>query len=427
MKHICLFLLAATLLLCPQTAFSQLGLHAQLLSNSVSAQQYQPALLMFQDFQQVAVEAEGGYWLGANTFTLDGIFSDGNYISEDAKDQLISQLTDNNRFQLGYHYGIHANLRAAGRPWSLSYRNQQTFFFEADDPNSIGLALYGNARYAGDTLSDDQIAVRQQQYSEFAAGTGFKIGHVRLGIRAKVLLGNDLYAVDQLSYSLYTAPDGAKIAVQSEYDIYDASGSDQKGWGLGADIGAIYDNEDKLRVHASLVNLGFISWEGNRINNSVDFVYEGFEARDFIGDNSNGQSIVLADTIEHLLFPDTVGARFTMPISAMGNIGIRYYLTDHDMIALSASQTIGRFAPSARLPLINVAYHRHFGKMLTLGANLYSGGYDIFGAGLLAQINYPIGDSFGIHAFYYLDNALGALAPGIGQGLSMNGGLGIRY
>ncbi len=427
MKHISALLFATALFFRPSLVFAQFGLHSQFLSQGISAQQYQPALLLFQDFRHVAVEAEGAYWLGANTFALDGIFSEGNYIAEESKDRIISQLTDNNRFQLGSGLGIHANFRAGGLPWNIAYRQVQTNYFEAGHPNSAGLLLYGNARYAGDTISDEQIAIRQQRYDEVAAGTGFQLGQVRVGIRGKLLMGKSLYAIDALSYSLYTAPDGTQIAVKSEYDLFDTRGSGPQGWGLAADIGAIYDNDENLRIQASLTNIGFVSWEGDRLNHSVDFVYEGFEARDFIGPNSSGNGIVIADTIQRLFFPDTVSGRFRSPVSAIGSVGIRYGLTERDYVIFSAHQTFGRFAPSAKLPLIHVAYHRDLGKILTLGANLYSGGYDIFGAGILAQVRYRIGDAFGIQVFYTCDNALGLITPRIGQGISMSGGLGIWY
>ena len=421
MKHISALVFAAALFFRFSLVFAQFGLHSQFLSQGISAQQYQPALLLFQDFERVAVEAEGAYWLGANTFSLDGIFSEGNYISEESKDRIISQLTDNNRLQLGSGLGIHANLRAGGLPWNLAYRQVQTYFFEAGHPNSAGLLLYGNARYAGDTISDEQIAVRQQRYDEFAVGTGFQLGQVRVGIRGKSLMGKRLYAIDELSYSLYTAPDGAQIGVKSQYDLFDAKGSGPQGWGLAA------DNDDRLRIQASLTNIGFVSWEGKRLNRNVDFVYEGFEARNFIGANASGRDIAIADTIQRLLFPDTLDGRFRSPVSAIGSVGIRYGLTERDHVIFSAHQTFGRFAPSAKLPLIHVAYHRDLGKILTLGANIYSGGYDIFGAGMLAQVRYRLGEAFGIQAFYTCDNALGLIVPGIGQGISMSGGLGLWY
>ena len=53
MKHISALLFAAALLFRPSFVFAQFGLHSQFLSQGISAQQYQPALLLFQDGQLV--------------------------------------------------------------------------------------------------------------------------------------------------------------------------------------------------------------------------------------------------------------------------------------------------------------------------------------------------------------------------------------
>lgn len=408
-------------------AWAQLGLHTRFLSKSLTAQQYQPALLMFQDFKYAAVETEGSYWLGANTFTLDGIFTDGNYLSESSKDKLIGQLTDNNHLQQGSNYGIHANVKIGEQPISFSFRNHQSYFFEADDPNSAGLVLYGNARYAGDTISDDMIAARQQSYSEFGIGTGFLIGDIRVGVRAKLLAGKDVFAVDEMSYSLFTSLDGSQISVKSDYDIREAQNPGRDGWGVAADIGAIYDNDENLRIQASLTNLGYINWEGDQMAHQVDFVYEGVDARDFIGTNSDGSDLMLADSIRTLLFPDTTQATFRTPAPATGSIGIRYFLTEKDQVTFSVSQTFSRFAPNTNLPLVNVSYYRSVGNILTVGANIYSGGYDIFGAGIVTQAYVKASEDLGILIFAHFDNSLGLLTPSIGQGFSLNGGIGFRY
>lgn len=413
--------------ICLSTAvFAQNGLHLQFLPQHNASAAYQPANLLLQDFETFSVGADGALWINNTSITLDALFQSNNIISEDLKLQMIDQLGTENQFQQGYHINFgEVHFKLGKQRYSLSYRDRSGFFLRFGNPLTAGLIFRGNAPYAGQTITDENTALRQYRMSEGAIGTGFEIGKVKIGVRAKFLYGRNVTAIDHLSYSLTTAALGDVLSLTSDHDIYLLENNPSPaGLGAGLDLGAIYDLNDKWQLQVSLTDLGAVSWDTERYQHQVSFDFEGFDLRELIDANGSGQDFFVTDTLRSLLFPTSESSRYMMSLPTTLTVGVKHPLSEKARLMGSLSYGLTGQAPSTRSPLLNVAYHRDFTKHITLGANAYGGGMDLFGVGLFGEANVSLKD-YQLRIFALADNLVGGVLSDVGRGVSAQAGISI--
>ena len=104
-------------------------------------------------------------------------------------------------------------------------------------------------------------------------------------------------------------------------------------------------------------------------------------------------------------------------------IGGSYALGEHGVIGLQLVYVPMRSGAQTPMPVINVNYRHEVITGLLLGANAYFGGADGFGVGAMAAYTLPLGTSK-LHVMAGGDNLVGLIAPGVGRGFSLYGGLG---
>lgn len=405
---------------------AQFALHLQHMPQQAGATNFQPAYLGQQDFHRMAVDLEGSFWGQSNAITLDGILEDGNYIGEASKRQMIEQLGEGNgRFQAGGRLGIHVSFQALNQIWQLSYQQQAGLYASVNDSSTLGLLLHGNARYAGQSLRDEDVQFRSLTHRSLGIATAFQRDRLSLGVRLEVLQGLRGVFVDDLSYQLLTSAEGDRIEAQSSYDIRQQD--DQHGLGLALDLGAIYALNDRLQLQAGVSELGFIRWNGLQMANSVAIDYRGTEVDNVFGDHFGEGDFFDSDTLRALFIPDTTAARFTAYLPARLYLGATFELSAEERLMAMLVQSTNALSPSTQLPLLNLAYHRKLGKGFTLGANAYGGGLDRYGLGLMVAGQWSLTDELRLAVNLALDNALGMALPGQARGLSLQSGLRILW
>lgn len=421
------FLLSFIILLLATPAQAQYGLHLQFLPHQASAQYIQPAYIANQQFKYAQISAEGIGWLANNQITLDALLKGGNNISEATKDQMLSQIGgDQLRVQAGYGWGVHANVKALKLNWQLSFRQNNGIYAGVNDSSSLGLLLRGNAPYAGQRLNDEDIFANTMKYNEFAIATAFTFQKLHLGVRAKYLHGLGAHFINDVSYSLLTADDGANIALQSQYDIHEARTSDPGSWGLGLDLGITYDLNEKLKLQASLLNLGFMKWDTRQLNAQIDIVYEGKEVGGINGGFSDGE-LFSADTLQQLIFPDTLAGTFNSPLGTSLQFGMSYNLSEKGSLHASIHQSFNRQYPATQIPILNMAYHYALNPQILVGANAFAGGLDRYGVGFVAATDFTIGEQLNLSLYGAADNILGGLISSVGRGVNVNVGVSVGF
>jgi hypothetical protein len=194
---------------------------------------------------------------------------------------------------------------------------------EVRERNSIGLMLpYEFFELAKDLRNRDYVindlGLRGQSYVEIALGHSHQINdNLRVGAKVKALLGggraeltmNDMHATFREDKWLLQGQAKGELSLKgatflTEHKDYesetrtggynqvndiDVDGTGVSGFGLGVDLGAIYELKETgidaingLKVSASLNDLGFISWSNNLLveNNGKPFTFDGFKGVD---------------------------------------------------------------------------------------------------------------------------------------------------
>ncbi|MEM6261195.1 MAG: DUF5723 family protein [Bacteroidota bacterium] len=410
--------------------YGQYGLHLQFAREHLASQQFQPANILFQPAQKFAVGSDVGFWAANNNISFDALLLEDNFVSEEAKQEILDQLNGSTQFQAGFQaaYG-HVNVRIKDQLWSFSFRDKFNLGLGFENPNTAGLILEGNADYAGQTVSDDDVRFHLIQYHELAIGRGFQWGKIKAGVHAKLLAGRNMVQVDPLSYSLFTESDGSQIDLTGDFAYADdqpASGY-PTGFGGVIDMGIIYEYSEKITFQASILDVGAISWDSRELTGDESFSYEGFDLGDLIGDDGSGDFVFIADTLENTFVIDSQETRITTVLPTRISLGGTYQLNEKSQLLVSLHSGLTSFAPSLGIPLLHLGYDRKLKSWLNIGGSLYGGGGDLYGVGLHGRAGIPVGEDKKIGVILSADNVLGLVIPSISRGISLNGGLSFTW
>jgi hypothetical protein len=415
--------------LLPLGGIAQNGLHLQFLPEAPGSAFYQPANLAMMELNTVRFSGDGSLWLNTNSLSFATLQQAENFITEDFKQVLVSDLEEENRFQFGYHYGGQLDFRFGKTCWSVWGRIRSGLNGRFENPLTAGLILRGNAPYAGQSLRDRNMRYRNFLAYETGIGTAFQLNEkLRVGIRATVLHGQSMVSLERVAYELTTAEDGSRLQLNGGYNAYfmapDPERSDN--WGGGLDIGIIYDLNPNWQLQAAVADLGWINWRSDRYLGTLDLDYQGFDLQELVEVGGDGRSLLVTDTLRSLLGDSSRGT-FRMSLPTQASLALRYALTEKDMLIFSTQLALSGSAPTFQWPMLNVAYHRHLGEVLVLGVNAYVGGADEYGLGGVALLKLAAANGFHFSLYGTLDNALGLILPGVGQGSGGNAGLSIGF
>lgn len=404
--------------------YSQPALHLRHLPQEIASQAYQPAYLAMMDSTRIQVGGAAAYGVGSNVLQMDHLFLEPGLLSESAKDGVVQQLGADNRLQLGFVWEGALNIRLKQMALSVFSRSvtqtHATFF----DPQTVGLLLYGNARYAGQTITDEEISLGLTSYQEVGIGTAFQKGRLAAGIRLKALIGGQATVMQDLTYSLFTEAQGAQIILASDYTFFQSNADAGTSLGVGVDLGAVYTLSPNLSVQFAVQDLGFLTWNGDVYENNVNIDYEGVEITElFSTDFSNATNLIPSDTLRSLLIPDPVSGTVRQTLPGLASIGAAYRWQERNQLFATVLMGIAPNSFTNSPLLANLAYHRKLGSFLTLGVNAYGGGLDQYGFGALARADLRFSKKIRMSIFANMDNAIGVISPSNGKGFSFQGGL----
>lgn len=177
----------------------------------------------------------------------------------------------------------------------------------------------GNAPYLGKNMDLGRLGLRLSAYDEFAFGLSKKVNEkLTVGGRAKFLLGIANADMRKSKIQIGSSDDAELIQLHSqqdlrisapvtlsyskdgdyvEWDDLDADVDDfsakwvlnTKNPGFALDLGAEYQYNDKLKLYASLVDLGFIHWgaKNYRFTQDVTFDWKGADLSNSVNSNDS--------------------------------------------------------------------------------------------------------------------------------------------
>lgn len=301
----------------------------------------------------------------------------------------------------------------------------------------------GNGNYIGESISLDGFGFDISAYTEAGIGYTREVTEdLSIGGRAKLLLGIANLNGNFDGISLYTDPDDYSLTATSEFAInsYGAflindSISDVLGnpsvvnfsnIGLGLDLGANYQLNDKINVFASLVDLGFMKWADNGeslYNDGASFTFDGIPFQELLGSDESGSEEEsgffndLGDSLSNTFELQRSKQDYTTRLKTRFFAGASYELNKYFD---GQAMLHGRVFNGRIYPMYMLGGSFHLKKWLTTkltysGAN---GTFDNIGAGLVLHLG-----AFQIYGM--LDNAIGLTA--VDYQKFLNGSFGINF
>ncbi len=361
-----------------------------------------------------------------------------------SNNDFLRNLHDKNRLGVNVRHSL---MGFGFRAWKgfntveLSLRSQSNVII----PGSLFRFMkQGMTDEAGTTYDMSGIRARTNTYAELALGHARATadGKWQLGAKVKMLLGlaqANLH-VDQMTVSMaqdtwhIAAKGAAELSVKSAaFDLKtpDAQGRREikgldvdnfgvGGFGLGIDVGAMYqahDWVDGLVLSAALLDLGYISWSnGLRAQLQDSYTFSGFAQPVTVDDNKKEDPNSLRSQVEQIgddledfakayALDNTKGR--TTALGATLNVGAAYTLPSHKKLTLgllSHTYINGAFSSTEWRMSANYALCHWLEGALTYGTGTY-------GSTLGWVLNaHPRGFNFFVGA----EHSLGSLTP---QGL----------
>jgi hypothetical protein len=213
------------------------------------------------------------------------------------------------------------------------------------------LAAEGNGQsFLGKRASFDGIGVNVNSYIEYAFGFNKDISEkFTFGGRIKVLSGVANVNTRKSKFGLFTDEttfdltiDGsATINTSGVKPFYDTLLKDNynpignaynfKNFGLALDLGATYQVTKKIKVSASLLDLGFINWKTDNatfISNNIDYRFEGVDLNRFLKDSTDLVFDQLKDTLKNVFSREENNAKYKTGLATRFYVGATYDLNE---------------------------------------------------------------------------------------------------
>jgi hypothetical protein len=266
----------------------------------------------------------------------------------------------------------------------------------------LKFAWYGNGAYIDQTLNIGNFGLKASWYREYALHGTKNFGKWTFGASPKLLFGKTNINTQTSSLQIYTAPDYYALTATAEMNLQTSGLADSadraegnmsfpgyafntKNKGLGIDLGASYQLNDKITLAGGINNLGYINWKSNVHNYTVgpkSFTFDGFDLSHYLasGDSNFLSTNQYIDSVKDLIKFDknTKSYRTSLPVEfyAMGNYKINKF---HTVGAQLSTQRFAKKMVFSTTLCYQIALGKHFTGALSYTAKT-SSAFNIGGA-----------------------------------------------
>jgi hypothetical protein len=288
----------------------------------------------------------------------------------------------------------------------------------------VSLAIEGNANHIDETIDASPLALKALQYREYALGAAYQFDDQwNFGIKAKLLFGKSGINSEKSDLSLTTTKDYYYLDVKTDIllntslpankkDTGDVSWSEYafygSNYGLGIDLGASYKLDDVWSFSASVLDLGFISYDRwlKSYSSETEFTYKGIDLNQFDGLSDSEREQLIQDTKDSILdlfqIKESV-SKFKVPLTAKIYLGASYNLSDIETVSALVRMEIFK---GVLRPSFTASYYRQLNENFGVTANysIINRSYLNLGVGVVANFE-PL------QVYFVTDNLYGVIFP----------------
>jgi hypothetical protein len=280
----------------------------------------------------------------------------------------------------------------------------------------LRLAFEGNEQFVGNKVDLSSLRGSAIYYREAGLGFSKNFGNnLRIGVKGKLLMGMAAASIVNNSLGItinndythtfdadlmvnFSAPLNIYVNGQNTLDSISFDDSrfnntagiidyllDFSNFGLGLDIGAEYSFSDRLKISASVTDLGYIKWKRDISNLKArsKFDFSGIDLLEVYNGNMTFDSLgqELLDSLKNSLYLTDTETPFNTNLPFGITVGGSYNLTKSFSIGLlSYTRIVGKQIREALTVSANVNFGNAFST--TLAYTAANGRYDNLGAGI---------------------------------------------
>ncbi len=320
------------------------------------------------------------------------------------------------------------------------------------------LAWEGNGKsLLGKTIDFTGLGVDASYYREFKIGASYKINDkLTLGISPKLLFGKANINTQKSTITWETKSDDYTYIFHTDWEVnisqpvytieqmdYDYEGDsliykdtinekispkqvifNNKNFGLGVDLGAIYKVNDKVNVYASIIDLGYIKWKDNPQTLKVqgDFVYDGYDVRPFLEQNDSlnqANADNYRDSVIHIFEPSLQKDKYVTYLTPKFYIGGTYQWKEYLGFGMLARFEMYKYILHPSLTLsANSRLTKWFGA--TLSYTMMNNSYTNIGLAFIFKLG-PV------QWFLASDNFWGFIWPQSARNVNLRMGINLKF
>lgn len=321
--------------------------------------------------------------------------------SEDDEDLFLSKLDDVNNIDFTADVTLlYVGIGSKKGYFTASVR-QRAFSTANVTRDLVGWVLKGpgSEQYINSTLNANDLFVNATSYAEAAVSYSFPITEkLQIGLRGKMLFGQFNINTASVDAQLYTGVDSASLAVNdllinttgidvddpnfSEEDVLTSFGNT----GVGFDIGATYEVNDRLTLNAAFNYNGSITWSEFTKSFAIQdasYTFTGFDALDLINnqDTIDGFFEQERQKVEDAFdFTEESNINYTTNLPSTAYIGANLKVIEGHY---AGAVLHGTFIDGEFSPAVNLSYNLMVKKFLNMvaSASLIDGQLNNLGAG----------------------------------------------
>lgn len=335
---------------------------------------------------ETSISGTGEMMLNASALNQDwfSIARNGDTLSADLTDQLISRHDNKNRIGGLYNLGLSFH-QPLGNGHLYAYIKDKAVIGAEYNKTLTELILLGNGPYLGTTLNSGPVKLEFARFQQIGLGYGYQWSPKSQFYSSVAFVnGEQLAAVDIDRLDITTD-------INAEYIDFDYAGEAQlsdsskkgfaahNGLGVSFEIGQrfLLGAEQEHQISFLVQDLGFITWSAQTLNYQRDTAwrYDGFELQ--WGDSTSSFSNVDPDSLQALLTgqPEFTTYKYSLPMSVL----VEYIWQGEKHTTTFVFQYTDM---SGYIPFVLANYRYHITPTWHAGISLSTGGFGGPGGGL---------------------------------------------